>query len=432
MARGHGHWTVGAYRTATRALTPLAPLLLSRRLKAGKEDAARIGERRGESGTPRPEGLLVWLHGASVGETLAVLPLLDRILARGFHVLYTSTTVTSAELAGKRLPKAAIHQFAPLDMPRYVARFLDHWRPNVALFAEQELWPNAVMELSARKTPLVLVNGRLSPRSFNRWQRFSRSAAALLSHFDLCLCKSAEDSARFQTLGAPRVETTGNIKFDVPPPAADAAALAAMQGMIGQRPVLLAASTHEGEERQIAAVHAGLAEHIPGLLTIIAPRHPERAPSVIAAAELAGLAHAQRSLGQPITPETTLYVADTIGEMGLFYRLATIAFVGGSLITHGGQNPIEPAKLGVPVLHGPHVANFADIYEALDAAGGAVMVETAADLARQALALLQDPQARETMVARAEGVLAQSNGALERTVRAIDPFLMQLRIGASG
>src|ERR1700722_1605211 len=236
--------TLAAYRAVSGAATPLAPHLLDYRLRRGKEHAERMSERRGEPGAQRPSGPLIWIHGASVGEFVAVLPLIERMRALGFCVLATTGTVTSAALAEKRLPKGALHQFIPLDLPPYVARFLDHWRPDLALFVESDLWPNLILSCAERRVPMIVVNGRLSERSFNRWRMVPGAIAALLSRFDLCLTQSAADAERYTLLGAPRVLSTGNLKLDAPAPPVDEATLKRLKEIIGNRPVVAAASTH--------------------------------------------------------------------------------------------------------------------------------------------------------------------------------------------
>jgi 3-deoxy-D-manno-octulosonic-acid transferase len=417
-----------AYRRLTRAATPLLPLLLRYRLKQGREHAERVCERCGETDVRRPQGPLVWVHGASVGEILAVIPLVDRIRARGFSVLVTSGTVTSAELAKRRMPPGVIHQFVPLDAPRFVTRFLDHWRPNLALLAEADLWPNLIVESAARGIPLILVNGRLSERSYSRWCKAPRTMAAILERFDLCLVQSAPDADRYSELGAPRVNLTGNLKLDVPAPPADAAKLASFKNAVDDRPIIVAASTHAGEEAAVVDAHRRLRRSFPGLLTIVVPRHPERGSGIIDIANAVGLPAVMRSRGYLPDHGTDIYVADTMGELGLIYRLAPIVFMGGSLVRHGGQNPIEAAKLGAAILHGPHVWNFADIYAALDEARGAEEVGDAGRLAVRIGSWLTDADLREDVATAALRTVEILGGALERTLAAIDPYLMQLRL----
>jgi 3-deoxy-D-manno-octulosonic-acid transferase len=420
--------TLHAYRYLAVAASPLMNLLLSYRLKHGKEHPARLSERRGESKVARPPGPLVWLHGASVGEVTAINPLVERIVAKDFNVLVTSGTVSSARIAEQRLPPGVIHQFVPLDSPLFVARFLDHWKPDLALFTESDLWPNLIVMSAERRIPLILVNGRLSERSFNRWRRASTTIAAVLGRFDLCLAQSSVYAARYNDLGAPRVTTTGNLKLDVPEPSAETESLLALQAAIGDRTIIAAASTHAGEETAVVEMHRRLRNSFPRLLTIIAPRHPDRGAGIVEIASAGGLSAALRSHGQMPDAKDDIYVVDTLGELGLVYRLAPIVFVGGSLASHGGQNPVEPIKLGAAILHGPHVWNFAEIYSALDAAGGAEQVSDAGKLAIRVRAWLADPRERTAVVKAAGETVATLGGALDRTLAALDPYLMQLRL----
>jgi len=417
-----------AYRLLSAAAAPLAPTLLSYRLKRGREHPVRLVERYGSSSIPRPPGPLVWVHGASVGELLAVIPLIERIHGKEFAVLCTSGTVSSANVAEQRLPKAVIHQFVPLDVPRFVQRFFNHWRPDLALFVESDLWPNLIITAKERNVPVILVNGRVSERSFNRWRFVPGTIAALLCRFDLCLAQSPGHAARFRDLGAPRITTTGNLKLDVPEPPADAVELAALKSAIGDRVTIAAASTHAGEETALIEAHRRLRNTFPRLLTIIAPRHPDRGPGIVEIAHASGLATVLRSRGAMPAANDDIYVVDTMGELGLVYRLAPIVFVGGSLASHGGQNPIEPIKLGAAILHGPHVWNFSEIYAALDAAHGADAVADVGKLAVRLGALLKDADERAALVVNARETLKTLGGALERTLAALDPYLVDLRM----
>ena len=418
-----------AYQLLSRLATPLAPTLLARRLKRGKEDPARLDERYGASRIARPRGPLVWVHGASVGELLAVGPLVERIRSKDFAVLCTSGTVSSAQVAEQRFPKTVIHQFVPIDAPRFVERFFDHWKPDLALFVESDLWPNLIITAKERNIPLILVNGRVSERSFNRWRIVPSTIGSLLRRFDLCLAQSAGHAARYRDLGAPRITTTGNLKLDVPEPPADAAALAALRAAVGDRPIIAAASTHAGEETALIEAHRRLRNTFPRLLTIIVPRHPDRGPGIVEIANAAGLSTTLRSRDAQPDRDDDIYVVDTMGELGLVYRVAPIVFVGGSLASHGGQNPIEPIKLGAAILHGPHVWNFSEIYAALDAAHGADLVDDVGKLAVRLGALLKDADQRVALVAAARETVKTLGGALERTLAALDPYLVDIRMG---
>jgi 3-deoxy-D-manno-octulosonic-acid transferase len=343
-------------------------------------------------------------------------------------MLVTTGTVSSGGLAEQRLQRGVIHQFIPLDISRFVRRFLDHWRPDLALFVESELWPNLMIEASGRGIPMVLVNARLSENSYRRWRRAPRSIADLLQRLDLCLAGTSSDATRLSDLGAPNVVTTGNLKLDAPAPPAEPTALAELQNAIAHRPVVAAGSTHAGEEEAVIDAHTRLRRNFPGLLTVIAPRHPERGRGIAEIATAAGLPSTLRSLGELPQHETEIYVADTVGELGLVYRLAPVVFVGGSLIRHGGQNPVEAAKLGAAILHGPHVWNFAEIYSALDNVHGAERIESVDRLVAHLAAWLSDPDARARVVAAAHNVVENLGGALDRTLASLDPYLMQLQL----
>lgn len=420
--------TLRLYRLASRVAAPAASQLLARRLKRDKEHPGRLGERRGEAKLPRPNGPLIWVHGASVGELLAVIPLIERIRAQSFAVLVTSGTVTSAALAERRLPGGALHQFIPLDVPQFVGRFLDHWQPDLALFVESDLWPNLILSCSDRGIPMILVNGRVSERSFGRWRLLPRTIAALLARFDVCLAQSIADAERFTELGAPRVTAIGNLKLDVPAPPVDPTNLRTLSAVIGSRVVIAAASTHAGEESIIISAHRRLRAKCPSLLTVIAPRHPARGASIAEMAIAAGLSVALRSRGDQPKPDVDIYVADTLGELGLIYRLAPVVFMGGSLASRGGQNPIEAIRLGAAVLHGPHVWNFAEIYAALDAAHGAERVADEEELIARLAGWLAEPGERAAVAAAAKAAVEKLGGALERTLAALEPYFMQLRL----
>ena len=420
---------MSAYRVLTAGLSPLAPLLLQWRLARGKEDGSRLRERLGYASLTRPGERLAWLHGASVGESLALMPVVERMTARGFRVLLTTGTTSSAAILETRLPAGAAHQYVPWDAPRFVRRFLEHWRPNLVLIAESELWPNLLHEVHARSIPLMLVNARLSQRSFERWLKAPGLIRAMLSRVDLTLAQTEDDARRFEYLGAPRVQVAGNLKYDVAALPVDSTELARLRVAIGARPVWLAASTHPGEEVIAAEVHAMLRQAMPNLLTIVAPRHAIRGAEIAGLAARRGIAAVQRSLGNSLDSGTAFYVADTMGELGLFYRLANVVFVGKSLGgASGGQNPIEAAKLGATVLHGPHVANFAEVYRALDEAHGALEVHDAQSLAEALHGVLSDPALLRQMAGAAGDTVGAFSGATDAILLALEPWIMQMQV----
>lgn len=416
------------YQLATDLLSPLAPAVLAWRARSGKEDASRLDERLGIASRRRPKGGLVWLHGASLGECLSLLPLVDRLIQRDMEVLVTSGTVSSARVLAARLPSGAMHQYAPLDAPKFVKRFLDHWKPDIVLFAESELWPNLVAAVHARKTPLFLVNARISRKSVERWRRVPHTCRRLLEMIDMCLAQDSENAARFLSLGAPRVGVAGNLKFDVSPPPATSGRLAEFNGAVGARPLWVAVSTHAGEEEIVLAAHAELAQRIPGLLTVIVPRHAERGEEIAYLAHARGLDVGLRSAGAEPRRGMDVYIADTMGELGLFLRAASLVFMGKSLVAEGGQNPIEPAKLGCAILHGPHVENFADVYAELSQARAAARVTDADSLARAVHFLLSDPARMRKMGRAGAEAVAKLGGASQAIVAALEPYLAQMAV----
>jgi len=421
---------LSAYRAATSFAEPLAARLLQQRLARGKEDGDRLPERLGRPGRVRPKGPIIWIHAASVGESVSILPLI-RDMGRvrpDATVLVTTGTVTSGRLMGERLPPNAFHQFVPVDTPSAVRAFLDYWKPGLALWVESELWPNMLHETKLRQIPTVLVNARMSDNSFKRWRRAPAMAAELLGTFDLCLAQDETVAAKLETLGAPRVETPGNLKLVGEPLPFDAQVLGGLRAAIGARPVWLLASSHEGEEQLAAFCHRDLAAHIPGLLTIIVPRHPQRGPQI--AQSLAPLFRvARRSAGDIPMPDTELYVADTLGELGVFYRLAPLAVMGGSFIPHGGQNPLEPARLGVAVLSGPHIGNFRDIFRILVEAGGAEVLASN-DLLTQKTGELLINELELSRRGQAAAKAAGTKEPLIRTFELLAPYLRSMNATA--
>lgn len=418
---------VTLYRGLTAVAEPMVRFYLGRRARRGKEDPLRTAERRGIASAPRPEGPLIWLHAASVGEAQSALALIDRLLAMrdDVNLLVTSGTVTSASMLRQRLSERAIHQYVPADVPRWVRRFLIHWRPDMALFVESELWPNLVLETAARSCPLILVNGRLSARSFKRWRRGSGLSRPLLQSFALCLGQTGRDSEHFAALGAPRCEYLGNLKYSAEPLPADEASLAAIRSKIGDRPFWLAASTHPGEEELAAAVHMALKDVYPGLLTIIVPRHPNRGDEIAAMLDGRFVVH-RRSKEELPNADCEVYLADTLGELGLFYRLAEIAFIGGSTGSLGGHNPLEAAQLDCAIIHGPDMANFRIVAADLAAAESALSFENEAGLILAVARLLEDHDKREHLAKAARKVSAENADALERIAGALAPFVNAL------
>ena len=412
--------TLRLYRALITLLGPLISLYLERRRRLGKEDPVRFSERLGVAGLARPNGEVIWLHGASVGEAMSVLQLIDRLLAHrpDLNVLVTTGTVTSSELLRKRLPSRAIHQYVPVDRPRDVGRFLDHWHPDLAVWIESELWPNLIATTHERGIPLLLIQARLSERSFRRWARLRGFAKDLISRFDICLAQDEVTAERYRRLGAGDVRVIGNLKDAAPLLPASADELARISDEIGARPCWVAASTHAGEEVIVAAALAALRTSHPNLLTIVAPRHPARGREVAELFEKSGFSTVQRSQGSAAAT-TDVFIVDTIGELGLFYRLVEIVYVGGSLVAHGGHNPMEAARLCCAVLYGPHMKNFEPMVAALRQMEASVEVTDAGSLATEVGKLLADDARRLALIERAQAAAALGAGAIDRVYAVI-------------
>ncbi|QHQ36767.1 3-deoxy-D-manno-octulosonic acid transferase [Algicella marina] len=377
---------LGLYLFASWLAFGTARRMVKKRLDNGKEHETRHPERLGTASLPRPKGPLIWLHAASVGEALSLLDLVDRILKRrpDVHVLVTTGTVTSAELMEKRLPERAMHQFVPVDAARVVKRFLNHWRPDVAVWTESELWPALIHHTHRTGCPMYLVNARMSERSARRLHRSLGLGRAVLQRFRRILAQDETAAVRFVYAGAPPeiVEITGSLKESAMPLPVDEAALKSFSGKLAGKQIWLAASTHPGEEEIVSAAHRQARRTAHGLILILVPRHPERGSAVAKELRAAGWRVAQRSAGEELTRDTEIYLADTMGEMGLWYRLAPVSFVGGSLVEVGGHNPYEPGLLGSAILHGPYVHNFEAAYESFHAANAAVRVPRGDELGR--------------------------------------------------
>jgi len=419
---------LSSYRALIALGTPLIALHLRRRRVRGREHQARFAERMGRPSRARPPGILVWVHAASVGEAQSSLTLIGRLLASrpDIHILVTTGTVTSAALMEDRLPAKCLHQFAPVDRRTWVRRFLRHWNPDLGIWVESELWPNLVAESAARRLPMALVNARMSDRSFQNWKRARGLIRHLLRAFDICFGQTDDDAQRFAQLGARRVLSAGNLKAAAPPLPADADELGQLQRSLAGRPVWIAASTHPGEEDVVLDAHTRLAAKHSSLLTILAPRHPSRSDEVAALVTGRGLGIARRAASELPTPETAVYLIDTIGEMGLFYRLAEIALIGGSLGGgYRGHNPVEAAQLDAAILHGPDMTNHASIASALSDADAAITVTDAESLAEAVAGLWADPARRQAMIAAAANLAAGNQTVVDRVAGLILPLLPQ-------
>ena len=413
---------LSAYRLGSALIEPLAGPLLRRRAAAGKEDDARLGERLGRAAQPRPDGPLVWLHGVSVGEATSLLPLVEALRRDrpDITLLVTSGTRTAAELLARRLPPGVVHQFAPVDGPRATSAFLEHWRPSLGLLVESELWPNLILQAKARGVRLALISARMTEKSAQGWTRAPGAARRLLRAFDLVLPQDSATAARLTGLGG-QVGPLLNLKRVGAPLPCAPEALAAMRKSLDGRPVVLAASTHPGEEALVLEAFAALAVRRPAPLLILAPRHPERGEVVADLARQAGHTVGRRSLGEP---PAAVYVADTLGELGLFFRLADAVILGGGFAAGvGGHNPLEPARLGRVVVSGPEVFNAQAIFEEMSEAAAVLFAADAKALARHVAGLLDNPRIARRMGEAAQAVAQKGDAALDRALAQISPLL---------
>lgn len=413
------------YSAAGMALTPTLAYWLKRRVARGREDATRLHERFGHARTARPSGTLLWLHAASVGETQSVLTLVRGVLAAhsALHILITTGTVTSAAFVAQQQLPRVIHQFIPVDTYPAVRRFLNHWRPDMALWVESELWPQLLWTARARGIPMLLLNGRMSAASARRWQRFPGIIRSLLGCFSAIYAGTAEDAARLTALGGTAVRDVGNLKYDAAPLLADEALLRELTTATAGRPIWLAASTHANEEQLVGDVHRMLVPSFPSLLTLIVPRHAHRGDGIAADLRTRSLTVAQRSKSEAITTSTQIYLADTMGELGSFYRLSPVVFVGGSLVAHGGQNPLEPARLGAAIVTGPYTHNFASIIAHLQAADALRVVSDTQTLSTTIRHLLSDAGARNALAERAKTVVTHARGATDTVLQQVGDIL---------
>ena len=411
--------TLFLYRVLIVLFSPFIFIWLTIRYVKGKEDKQRFLERLGISKKTRPQGRLVWMHGASVGECLSMLPLVKKLLEenKDLSIMVTSGTVTSASLMAKRLPERAFHQYIPVDFPWATKRFVSHWKPTAVLWFESDFWPNMLMDIHNQNIPLILLNGRISDKSFTRWQKFSYTIRAIQSLFSLSFGQTKEDARRLEVLGAKNVVCEGNLKFSAVCPPFDMKELKTIKKLIGERPCWCMASTHSNEEEMGAFVHKEIQKEYKNLLTVITPRHPNRADEIEKMLCKNGLTVARRSRKENITAKVDVYLADTIGEMGLIYQLTPYVFVGGSLIPFGGQNMLEPMRLRRAVFIGPHAFNFREIVAQAKKGKALIEVEDKEMLVKKLLAFMAKPANAEKMSTRAEKMATSEMSVLDRVYR---------------
>ncbi len=410
------------YRTATGLIEPFAPRLLDKRMREGKEDPDRVGERLGYASRERPHGRLVWIHGASVGESLSHLPLVERWARQrpDVSLLVTSGTRTAAELLDKRLPRRVAHQYAPLDSPKAVKRFLSYWRPELGIFVESELWPNLLMESAESGARLALLGARLSEQSRKAWDRAPGAAQSILKLFELIYAQD-EETQEWMIRHGVAVAGRLDLKRLAGPLPCNETELEWLRSSLGGRPVVVAASTHPGEEAIIAEAVKAVGGRP---LLIIVPRHPARGAEIAADLQETGWTVSRRSRAEPISAKTEAYVADTMGELGLFYRLATAVVMGGSLVEGmAGHNPLEPARLAKAVISGPYTEAFADTYAELAAEKAALVAKTSDELSRGLQILLSEPAVAKMLGDRARQACAQGGESFNVAWRALQWLL---------
>lgn len=416
------------YKAITALSAPFLALLLKYRVSIGKEDKNRLSERMGETAMPRPAGQLIWIHAASVGEAQSALILIARIhqIQPNVNFLVTSGTLTSANLMAKRLPPNAAHQFYPLDHPKWVKRFLNHWKPDLALWMESELWPNMLLTLKDKKIPAVLINARLSDKSYKRWKLLHGTIQKILSSFSLIMTQTDKDAERYKSLGAEQVFVTDNLKYSAAPLPYNETDLSKLQNAIGDRKIWLYASTHDGEESLACWLHKNLKQTHSNLLTIIVPRHPERRNDIEKECKSAGLSVSMRGENKNLpNDKTDIYIADTLGELGLFYRLSPIAMIGRSFSNDGGggHNPIEAAQLDCAVLTGPNVQYQTEIFETMIAKRAAEQMTDKIALKDKLNLLLTDVIARQKMLDAATNFANSKNHIVDIVIENVMPFL---------
>ena len=420
------------YLAFSQVSGPIWRLIHRKRLKKGKEDARRLPEKYGLSTVQRPSGEVIWFHALSVGESLALVPLIERTLSEraGAHVVLTTSTVTSVAALDKAgLPDRVFHTMVPIDTKRAVRKFLDHWRPDLAVFAELDFWPRLLFETNNKAIPMVLVNSRISDKSFKSRQRLGGLMRDVLGLFDQLLMQDESSRDRIVSLGASaeRVDVVGALKSAARPLPCSHGELDGLSSSIGQRPIWLAAATHPVEENDMIEAHVKVRSELPKALLIAAPRYMESAEDLEKTARRRFDRVSRRSLGETPDEETDVYIADTIGEMGLWYRLAPVSFVGHSLAAPdgtggGGKNPFEALALGSVVLNGPSVSDFSETYSALLEQGAAREVRTFEALA-DSVVEFSKLEAREPMLRAAQGLIAEKRTVLDSTWAALKQAL---------
>jgi 3-deoxy-D-manno-octulosonic-acid transferase len=417
---------INIYKILMTLLFPLfKATYIKKRQRIGKEHPIRFNERVGIYKKKRPEGKLYWFHGASVGESVSMLPLIDRLLKEdeNLSIMVTTGTITSAEIMEKRLPERAFHQFVPFDVPSYVKNLINHFNPDAVLWFESELWPSFLSEIKKKNIPFILVNGRISDKSYSNWKKFKFVSKELLSCFSLCLGQSEQDKNRLKFLGAQKVDCVGNLKYAGMPLDVDKEKLAELKEKINGRRVFVISSTHNNEEEQFADHIKHLQEFVPNVFIIVAPRHPERGIEVTNMFRRKGYTVAQRSKDEPITDDVEIYVADTIGEMGLWYGVGEVSFIGGSLINRGGQNFNEPARCKNAVVVGNFMTNFSDMINRAKVNNAVWQLSSATDVIEYVINLFTEPELLKERQENAYAWTVLENKVLDGIIRILNKEL---------
>lgn len=395
-----------------------------------KKDARqRLAERlalKKEKKTVEP---LIWMHGASVGETAALIPLIQKLKARKFQILLTTGTKTSADMVKNCLGNYVTYRYSPLDFPPAIDAFLDHWKPVMAIIGEAEIWPTRALELYKRNIYQIFVSAHMSDKSYKTWIKYKDLSHYIFSKFDLCLCQTERDVEKYLSLGVKSVKLTGNLKAEAPP-LNSSKDLNRYKDFLKKRSVWIAASIHEGEEESVAEAHKALKERFPNLITIIVPRYIDNLEKIVNKLKNKGLSVVRRSEGEKITSKTDIFLGDTIGEMGFYLSLGEIVFMGKSLEAKGGHNPLEPALLGKAILSGPNTENFKEVYKTLVDHKAIIIVKDAKDLALHIKNLLSQNSSRLSLQQNTSHALQFFGGPLGKTIKFLMPFLESIILQA--
>ena len=359
------------YNIAINLIILISPFIILVRLFKNKEDKIRFKEKFCSFSKKRGTGKLVWFHGSSVGEILSVIPLVEKLEKKKSikKILITSSTLSSSNVLSNFKLTKTIHQFFPIDSNFLTEKFLNYWNPSVAIFIESEIWPNMLMNIKKKSLPLILLNARITKKSFNKWRMIPSMSKILFNTFNICFSQNKETKKYLKSLGSKKIKFLGNLKYSESKTQKENTLNNSLKNILNYKKVWCAASTHNSEEKICAIAHKKLKKKYKNLLTIIIPRHTQRAESIASEIQDIGLKIQIRSMKNKLSNNTEIYLADTYGETKSFYNICKTVFLGGSLINHGGQNPLEPVRLGCKVVHGPYIQNFTEVYQLLKKGG---------------------------------------------------------------